>query len=158
MTTSIFVTFQVGRQTFALPLTAVQQIARLPELTPIAGAPPIIAGLLDLRGTLIPVLIGHRLLDQPLSISLQSMVMVLSIDTDQPQLGLLVDGVYGVQQISSDNITPLTFGTDLLKASFRTPEGIVPVLDPPALLAYLDNTTTTVYTHHVGSDYRHINS
>ncbi|MEF3273011.1 MAG: chemotaxis protein CheW [Chloroflexus sp.] len=147
MAPHIFVTFRVGRQTFALPLAAVQQVVRLPELTPIVGASPTIAGLLNLHGNLIPVLIGHRLLDQPLTISLQSMVMLIGIDTKQPQLGLLVDEVHGVQQVPADGITPLTFGAELITGSFRTPDGIIPVLHPPALWSYIDHTSTTDHGH-----------
>lgn len=133
MTLRTFVTFRVGNQTFALPLNVVRQVVRLPALTPIAGAPSLIAGLLDFHGLLLPVLVGHHLLDQPLSVSLDSMVIILSTDDEQPQLGLLVDEVYGVQQAQPDDLASLSLGSPVLSASLRSAEGIIPVLDPAAL-------------------------
>lgn len=133
MTLRTFVTFRVGNQTFALPLNVVRQVVRLPALTPIAGAPSLIAGLLDFHGLLLPVLVGHHLLDQPLSVSLDSMVIILSTDDEQPRLGLLVDEVYGVQQAQPGDLAPLSLGSPVLSASLRSAEGVIPVLDPAAL-------------------------
>ncbi|MCX7860521.1 MAG: chemotaxis protein CheW [Chloroflexus sp.] len=137
-----FVIFRAGSQRFALPLRAVQQVVRLPALTPIAGAPPVIAGLLDFHGRLIPVLIGHVLLDQPLHLHLDSMVMILGVAVDQPQLGLLVDEVYGVYQAHPASITPLAFGSRVLAASLRTDDGIIPVLDPETLVTHAQVAAT----------------
>lgn len=136
MTALMFVTFRAGNQIFALPLSAVRQVVRLPALTPIAGAPPAIAGLLDFHGQLIPVLIGHHLLEQPVHIHVNSMVMILGVDVDQPQLGLLVDEVFGVYQAQRTDLTPLALGSNVLTASLRTNDGIIPVLDPEALAMY----------------------
>lgn len=135
MTTQPFVTFRVGSQTFALPLAAVQQVIRLPALTLIAGAPPFVVGLLDLYGHVIPVLWGHRLLDQLPTVHLDSMVIVIGLDADHLQLGLLVDEVYKVCHASSDTMTPLRLGSNILSMSLRSDEGVIPVLDPTALHA-----------------------
>ncbi len=135
MESSIVVTFRVGYQTFALPLRAVQQVVRLPELTPIAGASPLIAGLINARGHLLPVVVGHRLLEQPLAITLNSMVIIVGLDPEQPQLGLLVDEVYGVAHAAPECITPIEVGSALLPASLRSAEGVIPILDVSVLLA-----------------------
>lgn len=136
MMSHTFVTFRAGNQMFALALRVVQQVVRLPAITPVAGAPPAIAGLLDFHGRLIPVLIGHYLLEQPVNINLNSMVMILGVDVDQPQLGLLVDEVFGVYQAQPADLTPLALGSNVLAASLRTHDGIIPVLDPEALAMY----------------------
>lgn len=147
MMSHTFVTFRAGNQMFALALRVVQQVVRLPAITPVAGAPPVIAGLLDFHDRLIPVLIGHYLLEQPVNIHLNSMVMILGVNVDQPQLGLLVDEVYGVYQAQATDLTPLTIGSNVLMASLHTNNGVIPVLDPAVLAAYAQRASVA---EHVG--------
>ncbi|WP_299755706.1 chemotaxis protein CheW [uncultured Chloroflexus sp.] len=147
MMSHTFVTFRAGNQMFALALRVVQQVVRLPAITPVAGALPVIAGLLDFHGRLIPVLIGHYLLEQPVNIHLNTMVMILGVNVDQPQLGLLVDEVYGVYQAQATDLTPLTIGSNVLMASLHTNNGVMPVLDPAVLAAYAQIASVS---EHVG--------
>ncbi|WP_028458642.1 chemotaxis protein CheW [Chloroflexus sp. Y-396-1] len=137
-----FITFQVGLQTFALPITFVLQIVRLPALTILADAPPAIAGLLHFHGHLLPVLIGHVLLDQPGSVTLDSLVIILGSNITQPSLGLLVDEVYDVVQVPTERLAPLSYGSELLQASLRIDDQIILVLDSSSLLEYANPRQT----------------
>ncbi len=50
-----FVLFSAASQTFALPASCALQVLRMAAPTPIPGAPPHLRGVLDVHGTLVPV-------------------------------------------------------------------------------------------------------
>ena len=54
--------FELAGQTYAVPIARVREILATPRLTPLPDAPSIIEGLIDLRGTLIPVVDLVRLI------------------------------------------------------------------------------------------------
>ena len=51
-----YVTFALGEREFAAPLDDVREVVRLSKLATVPGMRPPLAGLLDLRGTPLPVL------------------------------------------------------------------------------------------------------
>lgn len=51
-----WVIIQLGGQQYALPTSAVRELVRIKELTPVPGSPSYIRGLLNLRGTVLPVI------------------------------------------------------------------------------------------------------
>ncbi len=60
-----FVTFHVERETYAVPLAEVQEIIRLPAMVDVPLAPPALAGLANLRGSVLPVASLRRLFSLP---------------------------------------------------------------------------------------------
>jgi purine-binding chemotaxis protein CheW len=58
-------TCRIGRRRFALPASSVERIVPMAALTPLAEAPPGVAGLLNIRGELLPVLDPRVRLDLP---------------------------------------------------------------------------------------------
>jgi purine-binding chemotaxis protein CheW len=50
------VTFRLGEREYATPLSAVREVVRLEGLEDMPGMTPPLAGVLDLRGTALPVL------------------------------------------------------------------------------------------------------
>ena len=50
-----FVTFLVGAEVFAVDMSPVQEIIRVPEVVRVPLAPPSLEGLANLRGTVLPV-------------------------------------------------------------------------------------------------------
>ncbi len=60
-----FVTFLIDRETYAVPLAEVQEIIRLPEMVDVPLAPQNLAGLANLRGTVLPVTSLRRVFGLP---------------------------------------------------------------------------------------------
>jgi len=54
--TTGLVTFRLGEREYATPLTEVREVVRLQDLAALPGMAPPLAGVLDLRGTALPVL------------------------------------------------------------------------------------------------------
>jgi purine-binding chemotaxis protein CheW len=50
------VTFVLGERVYATPLSAIREVVRLEGLADLPGMQPPLAGVLDLRGTALPVL------------------------------------------------------------------------------------------------------
>lgn len=58
-------TFHVGEHLFGLDIERVQEILLPPPLTRVPGAPPEVAGLLNLRGQIVPAIDLRRRLELP---------------------------------------------------------------------------------------------
>src|SRR5262245_31879932 len=100
-----FVTFRIARQQYALALDVVREIVRLPALVVLAGAPPTLCGLLNLRGRYLPVLDGSALVGEPVEYDESNQIVIAG--RSQPELGLLVDQVRDVCLVAAEQITPI---------------------------------------------------
>lgn len=49
-------TFELASHPLALPVHQVREVLRAVAITPLPDAPPIVEGVIDLRGTLVPVI------------------------------------------------------------------------------------------------------
>ncbi len=47
--------FKVGQETYGIPIAALHEIVRVPEITPIPAAPAHIEGVMNLRGKIVAV-------------------------------------------------------------------------------------------------------
>lgn len=84
------VTFVLGEREYATPLPSIREVVRLEGLADLPGMTPPLAGVLDLRGTALPVL-DLRLGDP----SLRGDVLVME-NADQSLVGVAVDRVQAV--------------------------------------------------------------
>ncbi|PSN15030.1 chemotaxis protein CheW [filamentous cyanobacterium CCT1] len=96
--------FALGDTLYGLAARAVQEIFLLPALTSLPEAGPEIAGVLNLRGQLLPVLnlrlfLGHS--KQPNSLR-QAVVLV---QHEGQRVGLVVDHIQNVEAIAPHHIT-----------------------------------------------------
>src|SRR4029077_4682286 len=48
--------FQVGRETYGVPITALHEIVRVPEITAVPDAPDYMEGVINLRGKIVSVI------------------------------------------------------------------------------------------------------
>lgn len=131
----LVVTFRVGRQHYALPLSAVLQVVRLPALTVVPGAPPTLCGLLNLRGSFVPVLDGRVLLGEQGAIGLESQVIVLGGGGGVPKVSLLVDEVDTVRSFASGSFATMASSNAIISAMLHERDTAVMLLDPEALVA-----------------------
>ena len=132
---ALFVTFKIAYQQFALPLAVVLEITRLPALVALAGAPPTLCGLLNLRGRYLPVLDAWALMGAPVEYDLNSQIVIAGRGI--PEVGLLVDQVRDVCMVAADRVVPInrTDVAPFLTSVFDLAEESVLVFDLAALLA-----------------------
>jgi purine-binding chemotaxis protein CheW len=133
---ALFVTFKIAHQQYALPLAVTLEIVRLPALVALAGAPPALCGLLNLRGRYLPVLDARALMGTPVHYDLNSQIVIAG--RGAPELGLLVDEVRDVCTVAAGRIAPIS-RTDVapfLTSVFDLAQESVLIFDLAALLAF----------------------
>ncbi len=96
--TALHVTFRVGTADYALPAAAVLHLESFVSATHVPGAPPYVAGLVQVRGRLVPVVdLRKRFGLGPIEHSIDRRVVVVQVGTRVA--GLLVDSAREVMQI-----------------------------------------------------------
>lgn len=98
------VAFFLGEQQYALPLTTVQRVVRMVEVTPLPKAPEIVLGVIDFQGKIIPVMSMRKRLgwsEPEASLSYQLIVG----DTAGRSVALVVDSVAGVLERTAKEVT-----------------------------------------------------
>ena len=89
--------FEVGSHTFGMDVTSIREIVRWRTVKPLPGSPPLIEGMIELRGTLIPVVdLGRALGEAPIGETARGRIVI-------SQIGGLVIGL--VVQRATDVVT-----------------------------------------------------
>lgn len=89
------VVFEIAGRLYGLPIEAVDEVVRMVALTPVLDAPPWVAGLVDLRGRVVPVIDLRPRLGQPAA-GADPALVILVASTARLTLGLIADRVTDV--------------------------------------------------------------
>lgn len=115
-------TFILGREHYGLPVLMVREIIRLCEITPVPQMPDYIKGVLNLRGKIIPVadlrVKFHLSKVENTDLTCIVVVQVTLPDTTKTLMGLIVDGVEEVVNLSASDIEPTPDFGGAVQASF----------------------------------------
>lgn len=96
--------FRVGQQSYALPIEAVREIVRPPEITAVPQAPEYVAGVMNLRGRILPVVDLRKRFSAPADSSPKNRVLVAV--GEGKLVGLLVDSASEVLKVLPEAIEP----------------------------------------------------
>jgi purine-binding chemotaxis protein CheW len=117
-TGSEFLAFTLGREEYGIDILRVQEIRGYEPVTRIANAPDFIKGVVNLRGTIVPVV------DMRIKFSLgdptyDQFTVVIILNIGGRVVGMVVDSVSDVMTLSAEQIKPApeigtTFDTDYL--------------------------------------------
>jgi purine-binding chemotaxis protein CheW len=115
---SELVTFMVDGQEYALPIDQVREILAAPRaINRIPDAAVRVLGMVDLRGTLLPVLSVRRMFGLPDAVlDGQSRILVVSVD-GRRAVGLVTDEVREVLRVATALISPLPAAASVGRAS-----------------------------------------
>lgn len=132
-----FVTFLIDRETYAVPLAEVQEIIRLPEMVDVPLAPQNLAGLANLRGTVLPVTSLRRVFGLP-EREHDDATRVVVVSQGTP-FGFVVDRMASVvtsepSEIDGTEGLQSTVDTDMLSGIIRRAGGMVMIIDPARLM------------------------
>lgn len=126
--------FEVACQRYALPVNQVQEVLPLATLTPLPGAQAALAGILRLRGALLPVVDLRQRLGFPrIAPELGHRIVVARVAATP--VGLLVDAVHDLLTI--DEAEDATGGAPLdevVRRVIETPSGVVALLGLEAVV------------------------
>lgn len=99
------VVFRLSDESYGIDIFRVNEIIRLRDITPIPKSEPHILGLVNLRGKTIPVVDMHaRLQLEEKEATNASRIIV--VETDQGNVGMMVDAVTEVITLKADEIDP----------------------------------------------------
>lgn len=128
--------FALSGETHALETRLVREVGRLIDFTAVPGAPPVLLGVTNLRGEILPIFDLRRLIGiAPKGLTDASRLIVLG--EEREELGLLADEVREVRTLGRDEVLD---PPDALAGAGRnvllgvTAEGVI-VLDGAGLLA-----------------------
>jgi purine-binding chemotaxis protein CheW len=131
------VAFTLDEQQYALPLARVQRVIRVVEVTPLPKAPAIVLGVIDLQGSIIPVMsLRTRFGLREVETSLSDQIIVA--DTATRTVGLLVNSVAGVIERTLEEITvteKIVPGAQYVEGITKTEDGILFIHDVDRLLS-----------------------
>lgn len=101
------VTFQLGREVYGIEIMDVKEIVRVQEIRPIPNSPVYVEGLLNLRGSFIPIINLHQRFQfarTELSEEDKLLSGIVIIEIHGMQLGIIIDKVSRVMTIERSMI------------------------------------------------------
>ncbi len=99
--------FTIGKEQFGVDILMVQEIIRSTPITAVPNSPDFIEGVINLRGSIIPVIdLRKRLRLHKRKAEQKTDTWILIINVDERVTGFIVDSVTKVLKISANTIEP----------------------------------------------------
>lgn len=145
-----YLTFTLGNELFGVPIGHIKEIIEYSELTTVPMMPAAVRGVINLRGSVVPVLDLELRFGRPASaIGRRSCIVIFESHSGVEQedeeeagqyLGMIVDAVNEVLEISAGDMEPApSFGatvhTDFIRAMGKVDGRFVIILDVAQVLA-----------------------
>jgi len=114
-----FLSFILGSEEYGIDILKVQEIRGYEPVTRIANVPDFIKGVVNLRGTIVPIL-DMRIKFNLGSRNYDDLTVVIILNVNSRVMGIVVDGVSEVIMLEDDKIKPppeklgSAFNTDYL--------------------------------------------
>jgi len=132
-----FLSFSVAGSDFAVGILQVKEILQYEPITRVPSVPASIRGVINLRGTVVPVVdlaVKLGLAETPVTPRTCILIVEVSLGTDRTVMGVLADAVSEVLELGDGDIEPPPpFGTrvrvDYLTGMGKLGKGFVLLLD-----------------------------
>ena len=99
------VSFKLGEEEFGLDILRVQEIIRLQELTHVPNSPDFVEGVINLRGSVIPIIALRKRFGLP-EADRDRQTRIIVIEVEHMVLGFIVDSVSEVLRIPVSTVVP----------------------------------------------------
>jgi purine-binding chemotaxis protein CheW len=133
------VTFTLGKEEYGVDINKVREIIRLVEITHVPKAPAFVEGLINLRGTVVPIIDLRKRFDIRVAGD-EKKTRIMVVDVNGRTLGVVVDAVSEVLRLQGENIEPapatISAGVDsrFLKGVGKIGENLMLLLDLDRIL------------------------
>lgn len=95
--------FQIGRETYGVPITSLHEIVRVPEITAVPDAPDYMEGVINLRGKIVSVIdLRKRFGASKVTAARRNRILV--IEHKGKLAGLIVDSASEVLKIPAADV------------------------------------------------------
>jgi len=102
-----FLTFRLDEEVYAVPILDVQEIRSWEAVTRVPNTPVYLRGIVNIRGAIVPVVdlrIRLGMHKKEYTGETVVIVMTMSLDAGEKQIGLVVDSVSDVISVSENDI------------------------------------------------------
>ena len=132
-------TFRLGTEAYGINILKVQEIRGCDPVTPIAGTPEFIRGVIDLRGVIVPI-VDMRMKFGLSDASYEVFTVVIILNVARRVIGIVVDSVSDVVTFEAEQIRPVPEFSAQLDTKFitglaRLDEQMIILLDIEHLLS-----------------------
>lgn len=132
--------FRIGDAFFAADIMRIKEIIRPQKLTRLPKAPPFVEGVINLRGSVIPVIDLRRRFDLPERTALEEARLVV-VAVARQLVGLVVDDVTEVVTVQTHDIKPPPHVVEGVGAEYLI--GVCLIRDTLVMLLNLDRILTS---------------
>lgn len=130
-------TFKLGEEVFAINVSKVINILEMSHITRIPKTPEYMKGVINLRGTVLPVVdlrIKFGLPEKENTVDTSIIVISIDLNGEPILIGTLVDAVREVLELKNDEISPAPtigtkYNTGFIEGMWRTDEKFIMILD-----------------------------
>ena len=137
----LHLTFQLGKERYALASSAIERILPMVHLKRLPHAPPAVRGLLNYHGTIVPVIdLCVLLTGLEARPRLSSRIIVANYGAPNPdprRLGLLAEEVTDTLQLNEQELLPAGLTVEnapYLGKVVPTPDGLVQIIEVEHIL------------------------
>ncbi len=102
-----YLTFKLGDEMFSLDVAQVREVLDLSPITKVPGAPDFMRGVINVRGSVVPVVDLRTKFGMPeveYSLNTRIVVLDLALDGEAAILGAIADSVHEVMQLEPGQI------------------------------------------------------
>jgi purine-binding chemotaxis protein CheW len=141
-TSNEYLTFTLGKEEYGIEILKVQEIRGYEAVTRIANAPEFIKGVVNLRGTIVPI-VDMRIKFNLGSAEYNQFTVVIILNVAGRVVGMVVDSVSDVIQLSGEQIRPApdfssTFDTKYITGLGTIDERMLILVDIEKLMSGQD--------------------
>jgi purine-binding chemotaxis protein CheW len=124
-------TFETADRRFAVPASLVLEVVRAVAISPLPKSPPIVEGIINYRGTLVPVLdIRQRFGLAPLPLAPEQHFLIVL--TDSRPVALRVDralDLVSIEESLIQPVDPIAPGSEYVAGLAKLPDGLLIIHD-----------------------------
>jgi purine-binding chemotaxis protein CheW len=135
-------TFVLGAETYGVDILRVQEIRGWSAVTKIPQAPPHVLGVLNLRGSIVPIVdLRMRFRLERAEYTAITVIIVLSVESEggRRDFGVVVDGVSDVVDVNASEVKPApdlggSSGPNYIRGLVTVAERLLVLLDIDRLI------------------------
>ncbi|MEM6667187.1 MAG: chemotaxis protein CheW [Pseudomonadota bacterium] len=106
------ISFSVDEQYFGVEITTVREIRAWSDVTPLPNTAPFVRGVINLRGTIVPIIDLRTRFGGPKTDTTPTHVVVV-LAIGQKWMGILVDAVSDILTVPHADISPVPDGAEI---------------------------------------------
>lgn len=132
-----YLSFKLSEEVFAINVSKVINILEMCHITKIPKAPSYMKGVINLRGTVLPVLdlrIKFGLAEKETTVDTSIIVLSIDLNGEPVMVGTLVDAVKEVLELKTDEIAPSPtigskYNSGFIEGMWRIDDNFIMILD-----------------------------